>query len=318
MSSHSAPKVKIGILGFGYIGQYVVQRILDRNHPQYMGDVAELTFVWNRTPSKLRGACCVEAIGMPIPEGCILDELNDLEHRFPTVDVIVEVAHPNMYTTHGERLIRHASVYVGSPTAFADEAVFAKMKSLACSGHALYFPSGALWGASDVLKMGTMKSLSFVSITMRKPPHSFRLEEPLLSKLKGYLAQLDDPATQSTAPQAFTLYDGPVRDICPLAPNNVNTMACLAIASGDALGFDACHGILIADRTVSAHVIDITVRGKPIPGRDDVFEVTTRRYNPCDPFQVTASATYASFLASLKAIVSKGGFIKMERGIIFV
>lgn len=35
----------------------------------------------------------------------------------------------------------------------------------------------------------------------------------------------------------IVVYDGPVRALCPLAPNNVNTMACAAIA-GHTLGFD--------------------------------------------------------------------------------
>jgi aspartate dehydrogenase len=317
-SPASSAKVKVGILGFGLIGQYIARRILDASHPQTICDTTELTFVWNRTSSKLRGQACVDAIGCEVPESSILEDLDALEVQFPQVDVIVEVAHPNIYTTHGERLLRHSSVYVGSPTAFADRDVSEKLKALVAPGHALYFPSGALWGANDVLKMGNMRTLAAVSITMRKPPHSFRLEEPLQSALQSYIDLLDNPETHKTAPSSFTLYDGPVRGICPLAPNNVNTMACLAVASGEEVGFDHCRGILIADATVAAHVIDITIRGKPIAGRDDVFEVSTRRYNPCDPNQVTATATYPSFLSSLKNIIAKGGFIKAEGGIHFV
>jgi aspartate dehydrogenase len=35
----------------------------------------------------------------------------------------------------------------------------------------------------------------------------------------------------------FVLFEGSVRDLCPLAPNNVNTMASAALA-GFNLGFD--------------------------------------------------------------------------------
>lgn len=316
--SPSSTKCKVGILGFGLIGQYIARRLLDTAHPQFIGDTAELTFVWNRTALKLRGPACLEAIDCEIPESSILDDLDNMETQFPIVDVIVEVAHPNIYVTHGERLLRHSSVYVGSPTAFANREVFERLKTLVIPGHALYFPSGALWGATDVLKMGNMKTLAQVSITMRKPPHSFRLEEPLQSALKAYTDLLDNPETRDNAPSSFTLYDGPVRGISPLAPNNVNTMACLAVASGEELGFDLCRGILVADATVAAHIIDITIKGKPIPGRDDVFEVTTRRFNPCDPNQVTATATYPSFLGSLKNIIAKGEFLKSEGGVQFV
>ena len=39
---------------------------------------------------------------------------------------------------------------------------------------------------------------------------------------------------------------GPVRGLCPLAPNNVNTMACASIAAHN-LGFDGVVGCLVAD-----------------------------------------------------------------------
>ena len=39
---------------------------------------------------------------------------------------------------------------------------------------------------------------------------------------------------------------GPVRELCPLAPNNVNTMAAAAIAA-TSLGFDGVYGRLVAD-----------------------------------------------------------------------
>ena len=39
---------------------------------------------------------------------------------------------------------------------------------------------------------------------------------------------------------------GRVRELCPLAPNNVNTMACAAIAAHN-LGFDGVIGCLVAD-----------------------------------------------------------------------
>lgn len=41
-------------------------------------------------------------------------------------------------------------------------------------------------------------------------------------------------------------YKGPVRELCALAPNNVNTMASAAIAAHN-LGFDHVQGCLISD-----------------------------------------------------------------------
>ena len=44
------------------------------------------------------------------------------------------------------------------------------------------------------------------------------------------------------------MYEGSVRGLCPLAPNNVNTMACAAIAASGGLGFDGVIGRLVADK----------------------------------------------------------------------
>ena len=41
--------------------------------------------------------------------------------------------------------------------------------------------------------------------------------------------------------EKVVLYEGPVRDLCPLAPNNVNTMACLSLFG---IGFDRTIGRL--------------------------------------------------------------------------
>lgn len=69
---------------------------------------------------------------------------------------------------------------------------------------------------------------------MTKHPTSFRLESPLKE------------ANFSVHDEPLALYDGPVRQLCALAPNNVNTMAAACVA-GHNLGFDKVQGILISD-----------------------------------------------------------------------
>lgn len=39
---------------------------------------------------------------------------------------------------------------------------------------------------------------------------------------------------------------GPIRELCSLAPNNVNTMAAAALAAHN-LGFDKAQGCIVAD-----------------------------------------------------------------------
>ena len=68
--------VRVGVVGFGHLGQYLVDSI--RNHPDL-----ELAWVWNR--SSLAGK---------IEDEFILDDLNLCDKNDP--DVIVEVAHPEI------------------------------------------------------------------------------------------------------------------------------------------------------------------------------------------------------------------------------
>ena len=44
----------------------------------------------------------------------------------------------------------------------------------------------------------------------------------------------------------FLCVTGPVSALCPLAPNNVNTMAAAAISAHN-LGFDKVQGAIVAD-----------------------------------------------------------------------
>lgn len=70
---------------------------------------------------------------------------------------------------------------------------------------------------------------------MIKHPSCFKLSEELQQK-----------NAQVSGEERVTLYEGSVRGLCPLAPNNVNTMAAAAMAAHN-LGFDGVKGCLIAD-----------------------------------------------------------------------
>ena len=71
-------------------------------------------------------------------------------------------------------------------------------------------------------------------MTMRKHPTSF--------KLNGEIAEINSKVKND----AVVLYEGPVRPLCSLAPNNVNTMAAAAIAANN-LGLDKVIGKLVSD-----------------------------------------------------------------------
>jgi hypothetical protein len=72
------------------------------------------------------------------------------------------------------------------------------------------------------------------AVTMAKHPSHLQLEGTLRETLERYVAD-----TANSEP--CVLWKGPVRDLCPLAPNNVNTMACGALAAHN-LSFDKTVG----------------------------------------------------------------------------
>ena len=134
-------------------------------------------------------------------------------------------------------------------------------------------------------------------VTMRKHPSSFKLTDETLAALNRQA---------ETRPDAETvLYEGPVRALCPMAPNNVNTMACCALAA-HTLGFDGVQARLVADPRLDAHIVEIDVQGA------GGFSVNTTRHNPAAPGAVTGNATYNSFLSSMLACHGRG------RGLHFV
>lgn len=78
--------------------------------------------------------------------------------------------------------------------------------------------------------------LQGLKVTMIKHPSCFKLEGELKAR------------NETVQESRVTLYEGPVRALCPLAPNNVNTMAAAAMAAHN-LGFDVVQGCLISDPT---------------------------------------------------------------------
>ncbi|KAG8546164.1 hypothetical protein GDO81_019660 [Engystomops pustulosus] len=271
----------------------------------------ELAFVWNRTTKNMEKG---------VKQHLQLHNLEEVKER--RADLIVEVAHPSIVRTHGEHFLSAAHLLVGgfgllvdgavglgeagdlfplffqvgSPTALADEDTERRLRGRAkMCGHTLYIPSGALWGGEDIMRMADRETLSGLKVTMTKHPESFKLE--------GDLSKRD----LSVIRERTVLYEGPVRQLCPMAPNNVNTMAAAAMAA-HTLGFDKVIGVLVADPSLPDwHLVDIEVTGSAHEKTAQVFSVRTRRSNPAAPGAVTGAATFGSFWSSILVCRGHGG-----------
>ncbi|XP_077590371.1 aspartate dehydrogenase domain-containing protein [Stigmatopora nigra] len=266
--------LRVGIVGFGHLGQYLVERIIKDG-----ADVGlTLAFVWNRNWEKLKGL---------VPEELVLRNLSSFTDR--NCDIIVEVCHPQVVQECGVHFLSHSHFMVGSPSVLADHELNEKLRQTAkVNGKTLYVPSGALWGGQDIQRLNDSGALQALFIRMSKHPSCFRLTGDVLSDW-----------TEGEGRRV--LFRGSVADLCPLAPNNVNTMAAAAVAAGK-LGFNGVQGEIVSDTALSDyHLVEVEVMGL------NGFSVHTVRKNPAQLGAVTGSATYNSFWNSLLVCKGHGG-----------
>lgn len=286
--SHEQQKkaLRLGILGFGHLGQFIYQHI-DNND-------FELVFIWNRSKE------IFSKLDFEIQQNLIVSTIEEGLQR--QVDLVIEVAHPDLIETYAEKILDVSDLFIGSPTALARAPVEKLLRTKTIqSGHAVYIGTGAFWGADDIAKMDEQNTLRSLSITMKKHPDSFKLNEPLNSKLIEERRRLGDQ------PGEMIIYSGPVRELCQLAPNNVNTMAIGATIASH-LGFDQVQGRLVADTAlVDRHIVEIELTGPETTideNKKTDFHLKTIRTNPAPPGVVTGAATLLSFISSVKR--SKG------------
>ncbi|EYC17310.1 hypothetical protein Y032_0031g2390 [Ancylostoma ceylanicum] len=260
---------RVGVIGYGHLGQFLVTE-LNRL------DNFEVVRIWNRTADEANDILPLEQI---------------VEETLSDIDLVVEVAHPVIIRQYADVILDSCDLFIGSPTCLADSALLDSIRSIALKkARRVLVPAGAFWGGNDIQKMADQGTLKALTITMTKHPSSFKLESPL--------KELNEAAKQETD-KATVLYEGPVRSLCPLAPNNVNTMAGGAIAAHN-LGFDGVTARLVSDpKMIDWHVVEVEAVGP------DGFSVTTIRKNPAKPGAVTGQLTYYSFLASIKESIYK-------------
>lgn len=255
---------KVGIVGYGNLGKYLVHN---------MDNEFELAFVYNRDVSKITD----------VDSRKILHDLDDFNNY--EVDLIVEVAHPDISKKYATRFLQHADYMPGSPTAFADRELESSVLNFVDNeqSHAMYVPRGAMWYLDCILQLVANGKLKKMSVTMKKHPLSIH-----------YYGPLDTPLAEIK--EETTIYSGSVRQVCAYAPNNVNTMAVAALASQ--LGMDNVNARLVVDPKLESHIIEVELYGTG-EGQECYVE-KAQRYNPAKKGAVTGSATYLSFLNSMK------------------
>ncbi len=220
-------RVRVGLIGFGFIGRGLYRAMVEREL-----DGLEVAFVWNRSADKLAG----------VPAELVLADLARFADAAP--DLIVETAHPDVTRGHGEAFLARCDYMPFSVTALADDGLHHRvMASASAHGHRLLVPQGALVGVDALL--GWRHMWRDVAITFRKHPDNIDL---------GMVQRRADEIRGETV-----VFDGPVRDIAPLFPRNVNTMVTCALAT---IGIDRCRGRMIADPALDHAVAEVEAWGK--------------------------------------------------------
>ncbi|KAM6904836.1 aspartate dehydrogenase domain-containing protein [Xenentodon cancila] len=270
----SSSTVRIGVVGYGHLGMFLVEKILKEGP----GFGLILSFVWNRNSDKLKGS---------VPAELILEDLSSFADR--RCDVIVEVCHPQIVREFGLQFLSQSHFMVGSPSALSDPDLNQKLRQASLQhGNTIYVPSGALWGGQDIQRMNDSGTLKALFLRMSKHPSCFRLTGDILTDWRE-------------GDGRRVLFSGSVAELCPFAPNNVNTMAAAAVAAGT-LGFTGVRGEIVSDTELKDyHVVEVEVTGP------DGFSVNTVRRNPARLGAVTGTATYNSFWNSLLICKGHGG-----------
>lgn len=267
----------IGILGFGNVGRFLADKIL--NDPIIKQEF-ELAFVWNRSADKLnvleeRYRLKGENLGVAFKE---------YVNKNGAPDLVVELSHSVVIQNFAEVILKHSDMLLTTLTALAERQT-EKMLTSASENKSVYLASGAAWGVQDVAKLDKLGQVENLKVSMYFNADALKLTGDLAQSLSEYLS------TDNEEP--LLLYKGDIRTLASMAPNNVNTMCCLAIAASSQ-GLDNTIGNLYAKKKGDAHLVEIEVYGP------DGFYVKTQRYNPAKKGAVTGDQTYYSFLSSMQ------------------
>jgi aspartate dehydrogenase len=203
-------RYKLGLIGYGYLGKAL--------HQALGGLDIEVSRVFNRSAGRLAG----------LPESVATTDLTNFVESCAALDLVVEVAHPDITVSAGASILKHTDYMPCSVGALANDQLREELIEIArSSGTRLLVPHGAVVGVDNLIE--TRDNWKEVVITFRKPPESLG-------------AAAGSPADETV------LFEGSVREAAAKFPRNVNAMVACALAT---VGVDATVARVIADRRMN-------------------------------------------------------------------
>ncbi|NOU97754.1 aspartate dehydrogenase [Paenibacillus sp. LMG 31456] len=224
---------KVGIIGYGTIGEDVAQAIL-----QGEAGTVQLDAILVRDKSKLEDSNSTEYL------------ITDSEDEFfnQQLDIVIECAGHEAVRKYGEKALQHgADLILVSVGAFADESLQKLLRDKAEeSGRKIIVPSAAI-GGLDRIAAGSVGPMEEVTLVTRKPPKAWY---GTLIEQQVNLAELNEP---------YCAFEGVARDSARLFPESVNVSAALSLAG---IGFDKTKVKVYVDPHISHNTHEIEARGK--------------------------------------------------------
>lgn len=225
--------LKVGIIGYGTIGEDVAKAIL-----QGYAGLARLKAILVRDKTKY---------DIFNSQGYVITEDED-EFFAQNLDVVVECAGHEAVRKYGERILRHgADLILVSVGAFTDESLHMRLIEKASEmRRKIIVPSAAI-GGLDRIASGSVGAMEEVILVTRKPPKAWY---GTLIEQQINLAELTEP---------YCAFEGVARDSARLFPESVNVSAALSLAG---VGFDKTKVKVFVDPHITHNTHEIEARGE--------------------------------------------------------
>ncbi|OGR25266.1 MAG: hypothetical protein A2277_06725 [Desulfobacterales bacterium RIFOXYA12_FULL_46_15] len=183
--------VKIGLIGFGFIGQYLY-KAMSRDENIRITAIVE--------PDQAKTG--------DLPEHMRLKRVSQLKNR--NLDLVIEVANSEVVKNALADIPDNAMLLIGSLTSLADPGFFKIVEERSRqTGKPTYLPHGAILGLDGILDGKEL--IESVKITTRKPPKSLNIPD-------------------NGTGEARIVFEGTTREACFRFPRNVNSHAAIALA----------------------------------------------------------------------------------------
>lgn len=222
--------MRIGVIGVGAIGRYLIQAVRSGQ----AGDHEVIVVAGTRPRATVEGLpYTTEVRSLP---------------RYQ-LDLVVEAASQAAVREHAVPLLEAGlDLMVMSVGALADEAFAARLRAVAQQmGRRVYIPSGAL-GGLDAVKAAALAGLDEVELVSTKPP----------AALRGAPYFATHPLDWAAITGPTVVYEGPASEAVGYFPQNVNVAAVLSLAG---VGPQRTRVRVVADPAATTNQHTVRVRG---------------------------------------------------------